>query len=92
MLIKFSPLDAQEVVKMTTKENQFYFWPSLSVLITAIIRFANIWAIEAERMHICVSNRTIIGSDDGVSPCRCQAIIWTKIEILLIEPTGTNFS
>ena len=42
--------------------------------------------------HICVSKRTIIGSDDGLSPSRRQAIIWTNAGILLIGPPGTNFS
>ena len=42
--------------------------------------------------HICVSKRTIIGSDNGLSPGRCQAIIWNNAGILLIGPLGTNFS
>ena len=41
--------------------------------------------------HICVGNLTIIGSDNGLSPGRRQAIIWTNAEILLIRPLGTNF-
>ena len=42
--------------------------------------------------HICVSNLTIIGSDNGLLPGRRQAIIWTNDGILLIGPLGTNFS
>ena len=42
--------------------------------------------------HICVSELTIIGSDNGLSPGRCQAIIWTNDDILLIGPLGTNFN
>ena len=42
--------------------------------------------------HICVGNLTTIGSDNGLSPGRRQAIIWTNARILLIEPLGTNFS
>ena len=42
--------------------------------------------------HICVGNLTIIGSDNGLSPGRRQAIIWTNARILLIGPLGTNFS
>ena len=42
--------------------------------------------------HICVSNLTIIGSDNGLSPARRQAIIYTNAWILLIGPFGTNFS
>ena len=33
--------------------------------------------------HICVSRLTIIGSDNGLSPDRRQAIIWTNAGILL---------
>ena len=42
--------------------------------------------------HICVSKLNIIGSDNGLSPSRRQAIIWINTEILLIWPLGTNFS
>ena len=42
--------------------------------------------------HICVGKITIIGSDNGLSPGRRQAIIWTNVGILLIRPLGTNFS
>ena len=42
--------------------------------------------------HICVSKLTIIGSDNGLSPGRRQAIIWMNAGILLIGPLGTNFS
>ena len=43
-------------------------------------------------MHICVSKLTFIGSDNGLSPDRRQAIIWTNDGLLLIGPLGTNFS
>ena len=42
--------------------------------------------------HICVSKLTIIGSDNGLSPRRCQAIIWTNVGIWLIRPLGITFS
>ena len=42
--------------------------------------------------HICVSKLTIIDSDNGLSPGRRQAIIWTNDVVLLIEPLGTKFS
>ena len=42
--------------------------------------------------HICVNQLTIIGSNNGLSPGRRQAIIWTNAGILLIGPLGTNFS
>ena len=42
--------------------------------------------------HICVIKLTIIGSDNGLSPDRRQAIFWTNTALLLIGPLGTNFS
>ena len=43
---------------------------------------------------ICVSKLKliIIASDNGLSPGRRQAIIWASAGILLIGPSGTNFS
>ena len=41
--------------------------------------------------HICVSKLTIIGSENGLSPGRRQAFIWTNTGVLLIGPLGTNF-
>ena len=40
--------------------------------------------------HIYVVKLTVIGSDNGLSPGRRQAIIWTNAGILLIGPLGTN--
>ena len=42
--------------------------------------------------HRCVGKLTTIGWDNGLSPERRQAIIWTNAGILLIGPLGTNFS
>ena len=42
--------------------------------------------------HICVGELTIIGSDNGLSPGQCQAIIWTNAGILLIRTLATNLS
>ena len=42
--------------------------------------------------HICSTKLTIIGSDNGLSPGRRQAIIWTNAGILLIGALGTNIS
>ena len=58
-----------------------------------------LWQFSSHRLthwgrvtHICVGKLTIIGSANGLSPGRRQAIIWTNAGILLIEPLGTNFS
>ena len=42
--------------------------------------------------HLCVSNLTIIGSDNGLSPGPRQAIISTNDVMLWIRPLGKNFS
>ena len=57
-------------------------WPSIPKALTH-------WGRET---HTCVSELTIIGSDNGLSPSRRQAIIWTNAGILLIWHLGTNFS
>ena len=43
-------------------------------------------------MHICISKLTIIGSDNGLSSGRRQAIIWTNDGILSICTLGKNSS
>ena len=47
--------------------------------------------IEAER-RIWVNKLTINGSDNGLSPGRRQAIIWTNAEILFIPLLGRQYS
>ena len=42
--------------------------------------------------HICISKIIVIGSDNGWSPGRYQAIIWTNAGIMSIGPLGINFS
>ena len=42
--------------------------------------------------HLYVNELTIIGSENGLAPDRCQAIIWTNVGILLIETMEKNFS
>ena len=42
--------------------------------------------------HTCVTKQTIIGSDNGLSPGRRQAIIWTNAGTWLIQILGTNFN
>ena len=54
------------------------------------------WSLELTHWgrvtHICASQVTVVGSDNGLSPDRRQAIIWTNAEILLIEPLRTTLS
>ena len=42
--------------------------------------------------HIFVSKLIIIVSNNGLSPCQRQAIIWTHTEILFIRSQETNFN
>ena len=48
--------------------------------------------IEAEWRIYASLTSAIIGSDNGLSPVRRSAIIWTNAGILLIGPLGTIFS
>ena len=44
-------------------------------------------------LHIYVKvNLAIIGSNNGLTPVHCQAIIWTNAGLLLSRPWETNFS
>ena len=57
------------------------------------VKLVQLWLTHWGRVtHVCVSKLTIIGSDNGLSPGRRQAIIWTNAGILLIRTLGTNFS
>ena len=61
------------------------FWESLWPTFISLTHWGRV-------THICVSILAIIGSDNGLSPGRRQAIIWTNAGILLIRTLGTNFS
>ena len=77
-----------------------YSLVSFDYFITVIVKWWNIGFCDTELSlphwgrvtHICVGNLSIIGSDNGLSPGRRQAITWTNVGILLIGPLGTNFS
>ena len=63
------------------------FWPFSHVFLCPFVKTH--WG---RTRHICVITLTIIGSDNGLSPCRCQAIIWTNAGNLLIRNLETIFS
>ena len=82
-----------------------YIWGHYDVFISfipdnycnyVIFHRANLWCIILTHWgrvtHICVGKLTIIGSDNGLSPDRRQAIIRTNAGLLLIGPLGTNFN
>ena len=62
-------------------ENSIYLY--ISIRVVGRIKYLTHWG---RVTHICVGKPTIIGSDNGLSPGRRQAIIWTNAGILLIEP------
>ena len=65
---------------------------SYYVVLFGVILFLYVLTHLGRVTHICVSKLTTIGSDNGLSPDRRQAIIWTNAAILLIRTLGTNFS
>ena len=79
-----------------SKEAMLFKWQSLSLwewkmLIISHFNILNQLSNWDWMTHICVSKLTIIGSDNGLSAGRCQAIIWTNAGKLLILNLGTNF-
>ena len=61
-------------------------------MLTMVSEFLSVLTHWGRVTHICINKLTIIGSDNGLSPGRRQAIIWTNDGILLIGPLGTKFS
>ena len=57
-----------------------------------ISRFIKVLTQWGRVTHICISNLAIIGSDNGLWPGLCQAIIWTNGVISIIGPLGTSFN
>ena len=64
---------------------------SVMGLCVCLIELRNCLTHWGRMMHICVGNLTIIVSDNGLSPYRRQAIIWTNAGILLIGPFSEIF-
>ena len=78
-------------------------WSSTVITLHHVLHVISIHAVQStaphglfthwgQVMYICVGKLTNNGSDNGLSPGRRQAIIWTKAGISLIGPLGTNFS
>ena len=63
-----------------------------STLFSAKFWFDNDNSLRLSEAYMRHWNLTIIGSDNGLSPDRHQAIIWTNGGILLIGPLVTNFN
>ena len=67
-------------------------WSSLTPTQTRLLLLKQSLTHWGRVTHICVGNLAILGSDNGLSPGRRQAIIWANAGILLTRPWGTNFS
>ena len=89
------------VIRPCDGDTAMWRWYGITDLVEHWIRYwlvasnhqSNTWLTHWGRVtHICLSKLTIIGSDNGLSPGRRQAIIWTNGGILLIGPVGANFS
>ena len=77
-----------------TRKNRTYFcgFHFLLWIKVPLIQHEPFNSLRPSDAYIGVSNLTIISSDNGLSPGRRQAIIWTDAGILLIGPSRTNFS
>ena len=77
-----------KVIFMTT----FCFISLVKYKSAPYILVSTLFTFEGKR-HIYASvNYTATGSDNGLLPGRCEAIIWTNAGILLIGPLRKNFN
>ena len=66
-------------------------WCPFMVYVPSVFKWTNTLTHWGWVTYICVSKLSFFGSDNGLSPGRHQAIIWTIAGILLIGYLGTNF-
>ena len=64
-----------------------YFYNHFIYVLVALVTLLTHWG---RVTHICVGKLTIIDWDNGLSPERRRANIWTNAGILLIGTLGTN--
>ena len=72
---------------MRRNGNTFVYSKAFAIVTPLLVPELTHWGLVT---HICVSNLTIIGSDNASSPNRHQAIIEANAGIMLIRPLGTN--
>ena len=80
-------LSVQHVMKISSK---WYF--CFCVTACSAIKYLKSLTHSGRVTHICVIKLSIIGSNNGLSPDRRQAIIWTNAGILLIGSLEANFN
>ena len=88
--------DHEGYLRCNSKDSQWNIWKlHIGIHITQAINLTS-WRQQnhlthwGKVAHICASNLTIIGSDNGLSSGQHQAMIWTNAGILLIGPLRTN--
>ena len=80
-----SPLGEKSLWNGTIEDHHHGSRWWLSTVWITVITLTQCWLTHWSRvMHICASKIISIGSDNGLSPGRRQAIIWTNAGILLI--------
>ena len=88
-------LQKNEPTNITDRVADFStLWNMICFLVVTQYVTFNIWINSlrpSDAYMACVSKLNIIGLDNGLSPGRHQAIIWTNAGILLIWPLRTNF-
>ena len=102
ILLHYPLLDNGKVISVTCATSISNYIPQIPACCTLFLNYSlhNPWSGVAKSpltqwgqvTNICISNLTIIGSDNSLSTGRRQAIIWTKAGILSTAPLGTNFS
>ena len=78
--------------KRLSKQSWGWWFETLSRPLWRQCNVQERWIHWGRVTHTCFGNLTIIGSDNGSSSGRRQAIIWINAGILLVGPLGTNFS
>ena len=85
------PYKATDTEKITNIKIEYTYQNADRVYISFVLLYSQLKTHWGRVTHICFSKLTIIGSDNGLSPGRRQAIIWANAGILLIGALGTNF-
>ena len=75
------------ILSLSLVSSLFLVWPGTVKF--CVVNGLSHWG---RMTHSCLSKLSIIGSDNGLSPGRRQAIIWTNAGILLLGTRGTNFN
>ena len=82
----------QNVVVFCHSESTLYVYHPVTGSHTFLLRYIKLCLNALRPSDAYMRKLTIIGSDNGLSHGRHQAIIWTDAVILLIKPLGINLN